>query len=59
MFEKINCYYRQIPSGLTSHFQHLDLCINRSFKDLLKLKYRKFCIYNKKSIKPNPEDMVS
>ena len=59
MFAKNNCYYRLIPPGLTSYCQPLDLCINKPFKDLLKLKYREFCIYNKNTIKPTPEDMVS
>ena len=37
----------------------MDISINKPFQDLLKLKYREFCISNKNIIKPTPEDMVS
>ena len=58
MFVENNFYYRLIPSGLTSYCQLLDLCINKPFKDSIKAKYSQFCINNKYTAKPNPEDMV-
>ena len=58
MFAENNCYYRLIPSGLTSYCQPLDLSINKPFKDSIKLKHRQFCINNKNTAKPTPEDMV-
>ena len=42
MSEKNKCFFRVIPSGLTSYWP-LDLCNNKPFKDAIKAKYRDFC----------------
>ena len=58
MFNINKCHYRLLPPGLTSYCQPLELWINKPFKDLLKTKYREFCIANKNTIKPSPENLI-
>lgn len=44
MFHYYGHSYHLITPGLTSFSQALDLCINKPFKDFLKIKYKEFCI---------------
>ena len=53
-----NSSYRLIPPGLTPYCQPLDLCINKTFNDAIKFKYREFCNYWKSTKKPTPEDLI-
>jgi len=56
---KNRCYYRLIPSGLTSICQPLELYVNKPFKDALKAKYINFIIFWKNIKKLNPEDLMN
>ena len=47
MFTSYKCNYRLIPSGLKSDCQPFELSINKSFKNLIKGKYRQVVIITK------------